>query len=224
VGLSDLFPRRRKEEQIGVDAGSPDVPVQPTKALEKLLHGLGSRPQPLLLDLGPCIGSNVTFFGEEVGCKILVEDLSADIDRHVKEGKLEQLPVFFEGRFPQDSGSIDGILCWDIFDYLDRPAADRLARQLIRVLRPEGMLLAFFSTADPRSTVHPAYTKHVVVDRTHLQYRPYPGARVKQRPILNRDIQRLFEPLRITENFLLKTNLREVLFRKAAVTAASAER
>jgi hypothetical protein len=62
------------------------------------------------------------------------------------------------------------------------------------------------------------------VDRTHLQYRPYPGARVKQRPILNRDIQRLFEPLRITENFLLKTNLREVLFRKAAVTAASAER
>ena len=33
---------------------------------------------------------------------------------------------------------------------------------------------------------------------------------------MNRDIQRLFAPLRITENILLKTNLREVLFRKSA--------
>jgi hypothetical protein len=39
---------------------------------------------------------------------------------------------------------------------------------------------------------------------------------------VNRDIQRLFEPLRIAENVLLKTNLREVLFRKPAdATAAS---
>ena len=43
--------------------------------------------------------------------------------------------------------------------------------------------------------------------------------RGKQRPVLNRDIQRMFEPLRITEQFLLKTNLREVLFRKPADTA-----
>jgi SAM-dependent methyltransferase len=220
LALSDLFPRRRKKEQNGVDAGSPDAPVHPTRALGKFLTGLGTRPQPLLLDLGPVVGPNVTFFGEEVGCKILVEDLSKDIDRHVNEGKLDSLPAFFEGRFPQDWGSINGILCWDIFDYLDRPAADRLARQLIRVLRPEGVLLALFSTVDPRSTVHPTYTKHVVLDRTHLQYRPYPGSRVKQRPLLNRDIQRLFEPLRISENFLLKSHLREVLFRKSAGPAS----
>jgi hypothetical protein len=57
----------------------------------------------------------------------------------------------------------------------------------------------------------------VVVDRTHLQYRTYAAARAKERPLLNRDIQRLLEPLRITENVLLKNNLREVLFRKPAV-------
>jgi hypothetical protein len=32
----------------------------------------------------------------------------------------------------------------------------------------------------------------------------------------NRDIQRMFEPLRITEQFLLKSTMREVLFRKPA--------
>lgn len=209
VALSDLFARRRKDDQNGGDGL-----VLPTIILERFLAGLSGRTQPVLLDLGPVVGTNVTFFGEEVGCKILVEDLSKDIDRHVAEGKLEALPAFFDARFPQEAESIDGILCWDIVDYVDRPSAERLARQLKRVLRPDGVLLAFFGTADPRSSGRPTYTKHIVVDRTHLQYRPYAGSRAKQPPLLNRDIQRLFEPLRITENFLLKTKLREVLFRK----------
>jgi len=216
--LSDLFARLRKDED-DADAGPSDSPVQPTKALARFLAGLGTRQQPVLLDLGPVVGSNVTFFGEEVGCKILVEDLSKDIDRHVTQTKVEELPAFFDKRFPQESETIDGILCWDIFDYVERAAAERLARQLTRVLRPDGVLLAFFSTADPRSAIRPTYTRHVVVDRAHLQYRPYKAARAKQRPLLNRDIQRLFEPLRVTENFLLKSNLREVLFRKPAGAA-----
>lgn len=224
MALSDLFSRRRKEDPDGSDSGAVDAPVHPTKALARFLTGLASRPQPqpLLLDLGPVVGSNVTFFGEQVGCKILVEDLFKDIDRHVREGKVDQLPAFFGARFPQETGTVDGILCWDVFDYLDRAAAQPLARELTRILGPEGVLLALFSTADPRSSVRPTYTKHVVVDRATLQYRPYEAARGKQRPLLNRDIQRLFEPLRITEQFLLKSNLREVLFRKPAEVQPSA--
>ncbi len=221
MALSDLFARLRKDD-FGTGAeGSTDPSIKPTKALARFLAGLGTRQQPVLLDLGPVVGSNVTFFGEEVGCKILVEDLSKDIDRHVDEAKVAELPAFFDQRFPQDSETINGILCWDIFDYLERAAAERLARQLTRVLRPGGVLLAFFSTADPQSAIRPTYTRHVVIDRAHLEYRPYKGARAKQRPLLNRDIQRLFEPLSVTENFLLKTHLREVLFRKAAETAAA---
>jgi SAM-dependent methyltransferase len=219
MALSDLFSRLRKDEddaEVGADS-----PANPTKALARFLAALASRPQPVLLDLGPVVGSNVTFFGEEVGCKILVEDLSKDIDRFVNQTKVEELPAFFETRFPQESETIDGILCWDLFDYLERAAAERLARQLTRVLRPEGVLLAFFSTADPRSVIRPAYTRHVVIDRAHLQYRLYKAARGKQRPLLNRDIQRLFEPLRIVENFLLKTNMREVLFRKPAAASVA---
>ena len=216
MALSDLFARLRNDEFGTEAAGDTDAPVKPTKALARFLAGLGTRQQPILLDLGPVVGSNVTFFGEKVGCKILVEDLSKDIDRHVNQAKVAELPAFFDKRFPQESDSINGILCWDIFDYLDRAAAERLARQLTRVLKPGGVLLAFFSTANPQSAIRPAYTRHVVVDRSHLEYRSYKGARAKQRPLLNRDIQRLFEPLCVTENFLLKSNLREVLFRKPA--------
>ena len=221
MSLSDLFSRRRKDPDAdaSADAGAADSPVHPTKALAKFLASLASRPQPRLLDLGPVVGANVTFFGEQLGCKILVEDLYKDIDRYVREDRVPDLPAFLSKRFHQDPGTIDGILCWDVFDYLDRAAATPLAQQLVRILRPEGALLAFFSTAEPPVGAAATYTKHVVVDPANLQHRLYAAARGKQRPLLNRDIQRMFEPLRITEQFLLKTNLREVLFRKPADTA-----
>jgi 2-polyprenyl-3-methyl-5-hydroxy-6-metoxy-1,4-benzoquinol methylase len=219
VALSDLFSRRRKNDPDAEPSAS-DAPAHPTKALARFLANLGSRPQSDLLDLGPVVGPNVTFFGEQLGCKIFVEDLSKDIDRHVREEKVAELPAFLEQRFPQESGSFDGILCWDVFDYLDKTAAVPLARQLTRLLRPEGALLAFFSTAEPQPGTKASYTRHVVVDQTTLQHRPYPAARGKQRPLLNRDIQRMFEPLQISEQFLLKTNMREVLFRKPAAPAA----
>ena len=215
VSLSDLFSRRRKNDP-DAEPGASNAPVHPTKALARFLTLLGSRPQPHLLDLGPVVGHNVTFFGEQLGCKIFVEDLSKDVDQHVRDEKLADLPAFLAKRLPQADGSFDGILCWDVFDYLDKASAQTLARQLTRVLRPAGVLLAFFSTAEPQPGTRPIYTRHVVVDHLTLEHRSYPAARGKQRPFLNRDIQKMFEPLRITEQFLLKTNMREVLFRKPA--------
>ena len=220
VALSDLFSRRRKEHADS-DLGASDAPVHPTKVLARFVASLSARPQPVLLDLGPVVGSNVSFFGEQIGCKIIVEDLSKDIDRHVREGTLDDLPASLSNRFPQESGSVDGILCWDVVDYLDRSSAKRLVEQLTRVLRPDGVLLAFFSTAEPQPGARPEYTRHVVVGQGSLQYRPYAAARAKQRPLPNRDIQRMFEPLRIAEQFLLKTNLREVLFRKPTETVSA---
>lgn len=213
LALSDLFTRRRKDDAEAAPAAQ-DGPIHPTKALARFLTSLAAREQPRLLDLGPVVGQNVNFFGEELGCKIFVEDIFKDIDRSVQEGRVEQLADLFKSRFPQESDSVDGILCWDLFDYLDKGAAQTLAGQMARILRPEGVLLAMFATSEIKTAGQPTYTRHVVVDRTSLQGRPYPAARAKQRPLLNRDIQRMFEPLRISDQFLLKTNMREVLFRK----------
>ena len=159
------------------------------------------------------MGSNVTFFGEQLGCRIRVEDIAADIDRHVKAGTIDQLAEFFPKRFTQDPGTVDGILCWDVLDYLDRPAAQALAKSLCRLLRPDGCLLGFFSTADSAERV---YTKYVVVNETTLRYRTYPALRPRQRSLLNGDIIKLFKDLRVTDSFLMKSKVREMLFRKPA--------
>ena len=213
MALSDLFSRRRKEDPESSDAGGKTLPAVPTKALSKFLASLGAREQPRLLDLGPVVGHNVTFFGEHLGCKIFVEDVAADIERHARDGKLDALPAFFGTRFPQPDATFDGILCWDIFDYLDKKAGQALAAQLARMLKPDSVLLAIFNASEPKPGP-PTYTKNIVVDSTTLKQRSYPATRGRLRPILNRDIIRMFEPLRVTEQFLLKTNIREVLFRK----------
>src|SRR5215510_10346829 len=121
VALSDLFSRRRKEPADPDAAG--DAPAHPTKIMARFVSALNSRDQPVLLDLGPVVGANVSFFGEQLGCKIIVEDVAKDIDRHVREGKLDELAGALSKRFPQESESIDGILCWDVFDYLDKKPA-----------------------------------------------------------------------------------------------------
>src|SRR5262245_32188605 len=189
LSLSDLFSRKRKDE-TAADA-SADSPVYPTKALAKFLSSLNTRSQRLLLDLGPVVGPNVTFFGEELGCKIHVEDLFKDIDRHVTDGTLDTLPSFLARRFAQEDGTVDGILCWDIFDYLDKASAQTLAGELVRMLRPDGVLFAVFNIVEAATKAPPAYTRYVVADRQRLQYRSYGAARGKQRPLTPRDIQRL---------------------------------
>jgi len=214
VSLSDLFNRRRKEPaDSDTGASASDAPVHPTKVLARFVASLSARTQPVLLDLGPVVGSNVSFFGEQLGCKIFVEDIYADLDRHIREGKTEALPAFLKKRFPQPDGTVDGILCWDMIDYLDRKSAEALAGELTRVLRPEGALLGFFGTAQPRET---RYTKYIIVDEVNLRHRSYPAARGRQAILLNRDIIRLFSGLRVSDSFLLQNNLREILFRKPA--------
>ncbi len=214
--FSDLFGRLGRREDSVPSAPAPAPVVHPTKALSKFLRALTSRPSPVLLDLGPVVGTNVSFFGEQLGCKILVEDLYGDLESHLRKGQLEALPEFFARRFPREPLSIDGILCWDLFDYLERPAAQALASEMVRLLAHEGALLGFFSNVEPGPSAPSAYTRFVVVDEAHLEHRPAPAATGRRRMWLNHDINRMFEPLRVSESFLLKNKLREILFRRPA--------
>jgi hypothetical protein len=213
VGLLDRISSR------GVDTTAPASRAEPpcaTKALRKFVACLAARPSPVLLDLGPVVGSNVNFFGEQLGCKIFVEDIFADLDRHHRAGKLADFPAFLQKRFLQTPGTVDGILCWDLQDYLDRASALALAEQLTRLLRPDGALLGVFATAksDERR-----FTKYVIVDDMTLRYRAYASGVGRQAVLQNRDIIRLFSALRVTESFLLQNNIREILFRKPPAPA-----
>ncbi|PYN38737.1 MAG: hypothetical protein DME01_00560 [Candidatus Rokuibacteriota bacterium] len=207
---TDDEPPRVAVEPRTVAAVSAET-VYACKTLARFLDLLFARPAAEVVDLGPVIGSNITFLGERVGCKIHVEDLYADVDRHVQHDKLDQLPEFLSGRLAMPASSIDAVLGWDIFDYLAPMAATALAGELMRILRPGGVLLGFFGA---RASDDPRYTKFFIEDEMHLRYRFYPSACTRRWVLQNRDINIMFAGLEIFETVLLKSGVREILFRK----------
>ena len=208
MAITDLFYRRPAQKS----ASTADSPTSfPTNALPKLLSALRLHEQPRLLDLGPATGKNLTFFGEQIQCKIFIEDLFSDIDQHVIQGKTSALENFFISRFSQSNDSVDCVLAWDLFDYLEQPAKEALATQLMRIISPSGFLLTFFSGSKSHDLV---YTRRIVLDESTLQNREYPGACNKKAPMLNRDIIKLFDQLQVVGQLLLRTSVREILFQK----------
>lgn len=212
--LSRLSGHREAEGERPEAASRRDADegvVVATKALRKFLTYLAGRPAPTLLDLGPVVGSNVNFFGEQLNCKVYIEDIFADLDRHLREDKLEEFPVFLTKRFSLEDGTVDGVLIWDLLDYLDRRSAQALAARLVQLMRPDAALLGFFGTTTQGGK---GFTKFVVVDEGHVRHKPYASAATRQRSPQNRDIIKMFEGLRVSDSFLLQNNLREILFRK----------
>ena len=184
----------------------------PTKALRKFLASLTLRDSPVLMDLGPVVGPNVTFFGERLGCKILLEDLFGDLERYPKDAEMP-FSQYLKTRLRHQDASVDGILCWNFFDYLEPAAAQVLAGELTKVLRPDGAVLAYFTTV---GVPNARFSKYVIMDEDTVKQRPYSSDGKRQTALQNRDIIRMFQGLKVAESFLLKTNIREFLFRKPA--------
>lgn len=215
--LSDLLRWGVKRPDLGDTPGdgpAPRVeePAVPSKGLPKFLTAISHQPgAPVLLDLGPVMGTNVAFFGERLGCKLHIEDLFADYDRHARAGTLDALPPAIASRFRHGAASVDGVLCWDFFDFLDKPSAQALARQLVRMLRPGGAVMGFFCTVPVQCAT---FTKYEVVDETALRHRHHPGTGGPKHVLLNRDIIKMFDGLIVSDSFLLKSKTREILLRR----------
>ena len=185
--------------------------VVASKAFPKFLTSLKTQPEPsIVLDFGPVIGGNVGFLGERLGCKLFIEDLISEFDRHKKSGSADGMSAVIDARLKQEDASIDGVLCWDFFDFLDRPAAQTLARQIARILRPGGAVMGFFCTSGVERA---PFTKYEIIDDQSLRHRHHPGTGGRKLPLQNRDIIKMFEGLTVSDSFLLKNNTREILLR-----------
>jgi SAM-dependent methyltransferase len=188
-----------------------------TRGLGRFVQYLEKLRSPTVIDLGPGVGSSVAFFGERLGCKLIVEDLFTELEHGTDQAESESIglaSVMCE-RLDYKAGSIDGVLCWDVFDYLDKAAAESLAQQIIRILKPGGVVFALFNECR-FSERH--LTKYAIVDTEHIESRTYSTARSKTRWWGSRDVYKLFHGLTIGESYLLKIQIREMLFKKPRPT------
>jgi hypothetical protein len=214
--LSDLLKWGKRSSDGPGDIPAPKGAEQvlPSKAFAKFLNVVAAQPEPtIVIDLGPVIGGNVAFLGERLGCKLFIEDLVTELDRHMKAGTLDGMPAALAARLNRDDASVDGVLCWDLFDFLPKVAAQTVAREVVRILKPGGAAMGFFTSVTvPRAP----FTKFEIVDDNSLRHKHHPGAGGPKQPHQNRDVIKMFEGLAVADSFLLKNNTREMLLRKKA--------
>ena len=213
--LTDLLKWGKRSSKDPADIAPPKgaEPVVASKAFPKFLAALRNQPEPaMVIDFGPVIGSNVAFLGDRLGCKLVIEDLLTELDRHKKANTMAEFPGAIDARLSQrEDQSVDGILCWDLFDFLDKPSGQVLAKHVVRLLRPGGAVMGFFSTA---AAERAPFTKFEIADDQSLRHRHHPGIGGAKAALQNRDIGKMFEGLVVAESFLLKTGTREILLRK----------
>jgi hypothetical protein len=143
---------------------------------------------------------------------MLIEDLHEEIETAVKGKTTDALPSRLNDRIATAvPGPVDGVLCWDIFDYLDRASARTLAASLREILAPGGVLHGLFGTvAQPAS----ARTRFIMQSDTSLKCRTEPWLSVSRYAYQTGEITRMFEGLTVVESVLLQSRTRETLFRK----------
>jgi hypothetical protein len=213
--LAELFKwnGRKGEDAAAGSASSTGASeaLTTSKVFPRFIAALAPRPSPVLVDLGPVVGANISYFGEHLACKLYVEDLFAELEALHRRNAADTATSYLVDRLRHADGSIDGILCWDLFDFLDRPTGQAVAARLIRMLKPGGAVHGMFGTT-PIELKH--YTRFVVEGAGSLRQRPYPATKVKRTVLLTGEINKMFEGLKVTESVLLKTSTRETLFRK----------
>lgn len=204
----------------GSSSGSPAETPQESQKLTRRSSGLGELARlwesetPLcILDLGSTSPTNITFFTGR-GHKIYSEDLLvASTEPHLVT-KDEQGTVVLDSRkFLADNllypaAQFDVVLCWNLADYLDESLVRPVMGRLWSVLKPGGMLLAFFHTKD--AGAESLYSRHHIVQKDVLELEPIQGFKL-QRIFNNRHIENLFKDFASRKFFLGRDNIREVL-------------
>ena len=186
-----------------------------------------SADEPLcVLDLGSTSAANIRYLTER-GHKIYSEDLleaSTDPALAIKDEQGNPAlnsKQFLTENLQYSAAQFDAVLFWNLADYLDESLVKPIIARLWTLLKPTGVLLAFFHTREAGPEA-PCYRYHVVGDDAlelqHIDLRPEarkgagPAAHFRlQRVFNNRHIENLFRDYSSIKFFLARDNVRETL-------------
>jgi SAM-dependent methyltransferase len=197
-----------------------------SSGLGELTRALAGREGLCVLDIGPTSPDNIQHF-TELGYKVYSEEvLLASGDRQYVSTDSEGNQVVDEKRFLSDNlnygpQTFDAVLCWDMADYMEESLVKPVVARLWSVLKPGGLVLAFFHTKDAGPDA-PLYRYHIAgTDNIELQMLSGGGARNGsppgwrlQRVFNNRHIENLFRDYANIKFFLARDNVREVMVKR----------
>jgi len=203
----------------GQPASSPDAAAQKlvstrvSRGLEEFFSHIHGRSGLTLLDLGGACQQNVSFitdlgqrFYSEDFLKVLDEAFGAEgVAGQANPGQIE---YFLQRTLDYPEGHFDGVLIWDVLEYLAPALLTAVVDRLHKIVRPGSHLLAVFHADDKIETV-PMYTFRIE-EMNALQVIQH-GERRRPEPFNNRSLERLFGRFESVKFFLTRERLRELI-------------
>jgi hypothetical protein len=194
----------------------PIHPSFPTSFLKDFVENVTRKKNPVILDVGRVIGSNIEFF-LNLGIKVYLEDLLAAYVRPEYSVLTEEQSVwddknFFSSNFLYGDNYFDGLICWDVLDYVDPRFAKTFVERVYAKMKPESFVLAFFHTSKGPNPA-PIH-KYRVLYEARLEHIPLELKLEIRKVYQTRDINQLFSEYQSQKFCLLKHNMLEVLLKK----------
>lgn len=217
----------RSSPTTQADAKGQERLSRRSSAMAELARILKSEETLCVLDIGPTSAANIRFFTER-GHRIYSQDLlEASTDPSLVTHDEQGLVVldskkFLEENLAYANAHFDLVFCWNLADYMDESLVKPVVGRLWSVMKPGGMLLAFFHTREAGPDA-PFYRYHVTgadvlemhalnTKRNHQKQEVGTVKAFKlQRVFNNRHIENLFRDFSSIKFFLSRDNIREVL-------------
>ncbi|HSU60578.1 MAG TPA: class I SAM-dependent methyltransferase [Bryobacteraceae bacterium] len=194
----------------------PSGQVRHSSGFEQFCSLLQSSENLSILDMAGASQANISFitgFGHRLSSDDIIGTMQQSFGSDFFESQQAASTAqrFLEQTLTFPDEFFDGALVWDALQFLASPVLEEAVKQLLRVMRPGGLMLAFFN-ADEKATRIPIYNYRIQDSKTLLQV-PRGGSQ-KAQHFNNRSLEKLFEHSSSLKFFLTRDSLREVIVRK----------
>ena len=196
-------------------AGEPTLSSRPSRGLAEFFTQIRDTSGLTILDLGGATQKNVSFI-TDLGHRIYSEDFlrllneSFGSDDAVDQTNPGRIEYFLKQTLDYPEGHFDGVLVWDVLEYLNPVLLNAVVERLHRIVRPKAYMLAFFHSDDKLDEV-PSYAFRIAHLNTLeiLQQ----GMRRPAQLYNNRSLEKLFARFESVKFFLTRERLREVIIK-----------
>lgn len=188
-----------------------DRAAYPSQNLKRLVSLLASADRPQLLDIGRLSDRNIEWFINK-GFRVFVDDQFRCLPppAPVKGAKTPPPPPPALAPLAYPDERFDVVVAWDLYDYLVPSQAQAFTADLRRILKPRGLLLAFFHFDRKAAARHIRYR---VLQEDRLEYLPVTAPQ-NRRVYENNEIQALFSEFDFVNSCFLANQVREILVRR----------
>ena len=189
--------------------------IRTSRGLEEFFTQIRDTSGLTILDLGGATQKNVSFI-TDLGHRLYSEDFlrilneTFGVDDTVDQSNPGRIEYFLKQTLDYPEGHFDGVLVWDVLEYLNPVLLNAVVERLHKIVRPKAYMLAFFQ-ADDKTDSAPVYTFRIeqVNSLEVLQQ----GMRRPAQLFNNRSLEKLFGRFESVKFFLTRERLREVIIK-----------